>query len=118
MVFDPLTGLWCVKDENDSSQVIEAIMPIRESLGCAAGILSHHPRKGDGTEATASRGSGALTGWVDTILELRRFDPADKTSRRRVLTAYGRDTDVQGEMVVELTGSGYVACGSRRPTRR
>jgi len=114
IVMDPLVNLWPVRDENDASQVISALLPLRKLPGNAAQLLIHHSRKGDGTEATASRGSGGLTGFVDTIMELRRYDANDKNDRRRVITAYGRDDETPHEIVVELTEGGYQSSGGSR----
>jgi hypothetical protein len=57
---------------------------------------------------------------VDTILELRRFDPANRKDRRRVLSGYGRWSETPDELVVELDadGSGYQARGDRQDTVR
>src|SRR5262249_17663087 len=68
-----------------------------------------------GPEATGSRGSGALPAFVDTILELRRYEAAHRQDRRRVLTGYGRWDETPDGLVVELRpdGSGYVAHGGR-----
>lgn len=113
VVLDTMANLWPVKDENDASQVQAALMPIHQCLGRAAGLLVHHNRKGDGTEATASRGSGALTGWVDTIIELRRYLPTNRKDRRRVLTGYSREAEIPEELVIELTAAGYITHGDR-----
>lgn len=106
VIFDTLVNLWPVRDENDASQVQAALMPMRKLPGSAGVLLTHHNRKGDGQEATASRGSGALTGFVDTIMELRRFDPTERQDRRRVITAYSRDQETPDELVIELTEEG------------
>ena len=113
IVFDPLVNLWPVRDENDNAQVLSALLPLYNVADLAALLLAHHVRKGDGQEATASRGAGALTGFVDTIVELRRFHPSDRKDCRRVLTAYGRDEETPDELVIELTDAGYVAQGDR-----
>jgi hypothetical protein len=115
VVFDPITNLWPVKDENSAAEVTTALMPLRtlDPNECRNLTLVHHLRKGDGLEATGSRGSGALTGFVDTIVELRRFQAADNKDRRRVLTAHGRYDDTPAEAVVELTDHGYALHGTR-----
>ncbi len=118
IVFDTLSNLWPVKDENDAPQVQAALMPLHRITEKAALALVHHNRKGDGTEATAARGSGALAAFVDTIMEFRRYDPKQRQNRQRVLTGYGRYEETPGELVVELTENGYVAQGDRRDTRR
>jgi hypothetical protein len=112
LVFDTLSNLWPVRDENDAAQVQEALMPLQPLAGQDAGLLLvHHMRKGDGGEATAARGSGALPAFVDTVLEFRRFKPKDRKDCRRVLTGYGRDEETPAEVVVELTEDGYQSAG-------
>lgn len=118
VVMDTLANLWSVRDENDASAVQSALMPLHQLTERAALQLVHHTRKSDGAEATASRGSGALTGFVDTILEFRRYLPGDRKDRRRVLTGFGRDDDTPDELVVELTTCGYVARGDRDSVSR
>ncbi len=118
IVFDTLSNLWPVRDENDAPQVQAALMPLHKITETASLALIHHNRKGDGTEATAARGSGALAAFVDTIMEFRRYEPKNRQDRRRVLTGYGRYEDTPGELVIELTPDGYVAQGDRRDTGR
>jgi AAA domain/Primase C terminal 1 (PriCT-1) len=113
LVMDTISNLWPVQDENNACQVQSSLMPLPHALGSTAALLVHHPRKGDGQEATASRGSGALTAFCDTIIEMRRFTPGDRSDHRRVLTGYGRADDTPGEIVVELTDAGYVHRGER-----
>lgn len=112
VVIDTLPSFWPVIQENDAAEVIDALSPLRElTENGVAVLLCHHPRKGDGSQATASRGSGALPGFVDTIVELRRFEPESKTDSRRVLSAYGRFEDTLPEAVFDLTDVGYVCVG-------
>ncbi len=118
IVFDTLSNLWPVRDENDAPQVQAALMPLHKITETASLALIHHNRKGDGTEATAARGSGALAAFVDTIMEFRRYEPKNRQDRRRVLTGYGRYEETPGELVIELTPEGYVAQGDRRDTNR
>jgi hypothetical protein len=119
VVFDPLVYLWPVRDENDASQVEAALMPLHGLGEATTPFLVHHNRKGDGQEGTASRGSGALPGFVDTIMELRRYDRANLKDRKRVLAAYGRHDETPAELVVELTEDGqYVSHGSKGETVR
>jgi hypothetical protein len=112
IVFDTISNLWPVRDENDAACVQAALMPLHHVLEQAALLLVHHNRKGDGQEATATRGSGALPAFVDTILELRRYAASDRQDRRRVLTGYGRYDDTPPELVVELTEEGFTARGT------
>ncbi len=119
IVFDTLSTLWPVRDENEAPQVQAALMPLHRITEAAALLLVHHNRKGDGKEATAARGSGALAAFVDTIIELRRYDANNLKDRRRVLTGYGRYDETPAEAVVELAPDGhYVAQGERSDVSR
>jgi hypothetical protein len=83
-------------------------------------VLCHHLRKVDGEEATGSRGSGALCGFVDIILEFRRFNAGNRKDRKRVIKGYGRYSAIPGELVVELAedGKSYSGCGDRQDVGR
>ena len=119
VVIDTLPSWWSVLNENDAGEMMEALVPIRSISAAGAGVLLiHHPRKGDGSQGTASRGSGALPGFVDVILELRRYAPDDNTDRRRVLTALSRFEDTPAEQVIELTDDGYKVIGDRSDAGR
>jgi hypothetical protein len=113
VVLDPLVNLWPVRDENDNAQVNSALLPLYGVAEKNGLLLAHHVRKGDGQEGTASRGAGALTGFVDIIIELRRYNAAERKDCRRVLTGYGRDDETPDELVIELTEHGYQAHGDR-----
>lgn len=116
IIFDTLSALWPVNDENNAAEVQAALMPLQ---GLAKGRLVlpvHHNRKSDGQEATAARGSGALPAFVDVILELRRFAPDKLTNRRRTLTCFSRYPEAPAELIIELAadGSDYHAIGGRQ----
>ena len=113
VVFDPIAELWSVYDENDSGQVAGALIPLSAITEAGAGILLvHHPNKSDATEGRASRGSSALPGRVDIIVEFRRYDP-EHSSRKRTLRGYSRYSETPTEVVVELTDDGYKLVGTR-----
>ena len=112
---DTLSALSPSDDENDAAKMLAVLTPLhRITEAGAAVLLSHHPRKGDGGEGQASRGSGALPGFVDIILEMRRVKPVEKGNRQRELTAYSRFDETLGELVIELAGDGsaYSSLGS------
>jgi archaellum biogenesis ATPase FlaH len=118
VVIDTLPSVWPVSNENDASEALEALTPLRDlSNAGAAVLLVMHPRKGGGGEATATRGSGALPGFVDVIVELRRHSPDDSNDRRRTLRAYGRYDDIAPDTVIELTDEGYTIIGPRAEVR-
>ena len=119
VIFDTLSALWPVTNENDAAEVFTALTPLhRITEAGAAVLLVHHPRKGEGDQGQASRGSGALPGFVDIIIELRRFDTQRREDRRRVLTTYSRFDETPGEVVIELTDDGYTMVGTRAESSR
>ncbi|MCC6677884.1 MAG: AAA family ATPase [Phycisphaerales bacterium] len=114
VVFDTLSNLWPVMNENDAGEVGAALMPLRAlSDAGPALMLIHHPRKGGGDEAQATRGSGALPGFVDVIMELGRYAKDDPYDRRRVLKTHSRFEESMPESVIELTDAGYLVVGDK-----
>jgi hypothetical protein len=111
VIFDTISKLWPVREENDAGQVEDALMPLWSvtNQGTAV-VLVHHNRKSDGKEFTGSRGSGGLPAFCETLVEFRRSseDPKDYT---RVLTAAGRYRETPAKLLIELTPSGYVSLG-------
>jgi hypothetical protein len=119
VVLDPLASLWPVRDENDAADVLSALAPLSALTAAGAGVLLiHHPRKGDASEAQASRGSGALTAHVDAIVELRRFAAQQNGDRRRVLRCYSRFDSMPDDVVIELGENGYRAVGTNADAKR
>ncbi len=118
VVFDTLAKLWPVDNENDASEVTGALMPLLElCYGMRVTLLLvHHLRKTEGLESTGTRGSGGITAAVDSILELRRYNPKDRKDRRRLLHCDARYDDRLDELVIELSGDGlsYVTQGDRK----
>jgi hypothetical protein len=116
VVFDTLANLWPVRDETSAADVGAALAPVHRLTPGRAVLLVHHLRKSDGAEGTGSRGSGALAGFVDIIVELRRQKPAlDPGQRRRVLSGYGRYDAIPAEWVVELTDEAGPPSPGREP---
>jgi hypothetical protein len=112
VILDTLTRFWPVADENNAAEVLNALAPLHILTEAGTALLvTHHPRKSDGQEGTAARGSGALAGFVDIIMELRRFAPGNRKDRRRTITAYGRYTETPDELVVGLSEDGLSYSG-------
>jgi hypothetical protein len=115
VVFDTLASIWSAKDENDAVGVQASLMPLR-TLPCAV-LIIHHTRKaqhGDSEDGSAARGSSALTGFVDLILELKRWKAGH---RQRLLLAKGRfpSSVTPEESVIERTKDekSFVLVGNR-----
>ncbi len=103
VIFDTLANLWPVKDENSAAEVGAALTQFHRLTENRAILAVHHLRKSDGAEGTGSRGSGALAGFADILIELRRQKASfDSGQRRRVLTGFGRYEAIPPEWVIEL----------------
>jgi putative DNA primase/helicase len=103
VIFDSLYNLWGVKDENDAAEVLAALTPLNMLTAQGTSVLViAHPKKGDAGEGQATRGTGAIGGYVDIILEMRRYDAPTKDDTRRVLTAYSRWDETPPELVIAL----------------
>lgn len=109
IVVDTLANFWRVQNENDASEVTQAIKPLlllsRESGACV--LLIHHARKSDGQYGDEIRGSGALFAAVDVALILKRHN----VQTQRLLQAQSRYPETPSELVLELRETGYVALG-------
>jgi hypothetical protein len=75
-------------------------------------LLVAHQRKSSGEHGEAVRGSNALTGAVDVVVELERPAPSLSAGKgARVLRAVSRFSSTPEELVFELGEAGYKACG-------
>jgi hypothetical protein len=105
VVIDTISTFWPVDDENDAAKVKRALVPLyklTDDNGVALMIV-HHFKKDGGKEGTASRGSGALTGHVDNIIEFRRNE--DGYPNQRKIKTMGRFTQ-ETELIIELNNAG------------
>jgi len=108
IIIDTLSRFWDVQDENDGRQVDAALTPLLtvcRNTGFAL-LLIHHTRKSGGAQGSAVRGSSALTGNADIILELSRLHPQDRGPRRR-LSGWSRFGGVPDGLVVERGATAY-----------
>jgi hypothetical protein len=115
LVVDPLANLSPMRSENDAGSMLEGILPLqRLTRRGVAVLLAHHPRKGALVPGQAARGSGALSGFVDIILEMQRVSKRFPMDRRRRLDAYSRHPDTPTTWVIQLSpdGTDYVGLGS------
>jgi len=121
VVFDSIPNFWAVENENDAADMTASVAPLRliNDAGAAV-LLAHHPRKQEGNQGTAARGSGALSGFVDVLLELRRMNPDDQKDRQRVLSGVSRYVETPAEVVAELSpdGMSYTVLGSKFEARK
>ena len=108
---DTLGSFWGIDQENEAGKVLAALQPLvdlaqREGV---AVLLLHHLRKSPGSEGTASRGSSALVGASDIIVEIHRDEHVE---RRRKLVAFSRYDETPREVLIELGDAGYRLLGT------
>ena len=117
VIFDTLGAFAPWRNENDAAEAQATLTPFFQltEAGLAV-VLFHHFGKSDGTEGRAARGSTAIGGAVDVMLELRRYKSDDLDDRRRVLSGLGRFDEIPSEVVLVLAedGSGYTATGDKK----
>lgn len=108
IIVDTLARFWNAGDENNATQVDHALNPvleiIRNSQASFFGI--HHNRKQGGGSGMAVRGSTALTGGVDIIMELQRLGPYDRSPVRRI-QCESRFSETPQLLQVRLNGHEY-----------
>jgi hypothetical protein len=105
--------------ENNAGDVNAAVAPLTAAAarGLAVRLVSHH-RKAPGQYGEAVRGSNALTGAVDVVVELER-PGADVLAPggSRVLRAVSRWPSTPEELVARLDGDTYQAEGTTLAVR-
>lgn len=106
VVIDPLANLSPLKSENDAGEMLRTLLPLQRLTAQGVSVLLlHHPRKGAVVPGQAARGSGALCGYVDIIIEMQRVTKS-RHDRRRRLQSYSRHDATPPSWVIELSDDG------------
>jgi len=100
-----------IEDENAPGLVLSAVKPLDDAAAAGLGVLAlAHQRKARGRFGEAVRGSNALVGAVDVVVELERLlslrDP-----HARVLHAVSRFDETPESLVVALGETAYEVRG-------
>ncbi len=114
VVLDPLASFLPGHGENNAGAMLDVLLPLQRltTLGLSVLVL-HHPKKGEAAAGQAARGSGALSGYVDILIEMGWHGRPSEDDRRRRLLAYSRHRETPRRRVLELTADGtdYVSRG-------
>ena len=114
VVVDPLAAFLPGRTENDAGTVLEMLLPLQALTdeGVAVQLL-HHPRKGGVVVGQMARGSGALAGSADILVEMDGLSGPADDDRRRKLAGFSRYSATPRRLVIELTADGtdYAALG-------
>jgi hypothetical protein len=114
VIIDPLAAFLPGRSENDAGAMMDVLLPLQQlTAQDVAVLMAHHPRKGQTLAGQAARGSGALSGYVDILIEMHWYARHDDGDRRRRLQAYSRHEATPRDHVIELTadGTAYVSLG-------
>jgi hypothetical protein len=111
VVIDTLGKLAAIREENDAGEGGRVMTPIQDAAHAGlAVIVARHERKSGGEVGESGRGSSAISGDVDIILQLRRPE-GNQPKTRRVIETLSRYTETPEKVVIELTDEGYVLLG-------
>jgi len=102
VVFDTLAKLLPGYAETCAPKMLDCLLPLQAlaNLGPAVWLL-YHPAKGKPADGQAARGSGALTGFADVILELSCYRRARNRDWRRRICAYSRYVETPRHLILE-----------------
>jgi hypothetical protein len=115
IALDPLAEFLPGHDESNAGTMLEYLLALRGLANQGAALLlPHHPRKKAAPSGQAARGSGALIGCADIVLELRWYRQGEEDDRRRRLYGWSRYEETPRQLVIELTADGrdYLCHGS------
>ncbi len=117
-VVDPLASFLPGRCESDAATLLEALQPLhRLTAAGMAVLLLHHPRKAAAEAGSSARGSGALLGFVDISLELKRASKLASDANCRVIQAQSRRAEVPARLAYEwnpTTGEFTVTTDAKR----
>lgn len=114
VAIDTLASFFPGRTENAAAAMLETVMPLQRLTSAGMSVLlAHHPRKGEVLPGQAARGSGALSGYVDILIERGWHGPPNSADRRRRLRGYSRYEETPRRLLIELTpdGQDYLALG-------
>lgn len=101
-VVDTLASFLPGRSESDAGTLLEMLQPLQRLAAAGVAVLVlHHPRKKASDEGSSARGSGALLGFVDIILELHRVGQLHSDERRRRLFGASRHTATPKHLVYQ-----------------
>lgn len=107
VIVDPLVMFLPRHSESHASLMLQALAPLKRltDRGMAV-LLLHHPSKDQKLGGQAPRGTGALCGCVDILVEMHWFTKACDGDRRRRLLAWSRFDSTPRRLAIELNPAG------------
>lgn len=114
VIFDTISGMWSVEDENSSTEINRAFHGLRRLVqNNLAVMLVHHTTKKTASGGKAVRGSGAINANCDFIAEFDRNGSSGTQRKLKVISRLQKEFDV----VIELINNRYMTVGNaKRPS--
>jgi hypothetical protein len=114
LAIDSPANLAPMRTENDAAEMLKAVAPLQSLTARGISVLlAHHPKKGAIVPGQAARGSGALSGYADILVEMQSVSRRNALDRRRRLRAYSRYAATTPSWVISWTpdGTDYLGLG-------
>ncbi|MCI0462695.1 MAG: AAA family ATPase [Gemmataceae bacterium] len=107
VVIDALAALLPGYAEMFAPKLLDCLLPLQAlaNRGSAMWLL-HHPAKGKRADGQTARGSGALSGFADIVMEMSCCRRARSRDRRRRICAYSRYSETPRHLILELNADG------------
>jgi hypothetical protein len=107
VVLDALATLLPGHAETYAPKMLDCLLPLQALANRGAAVwLLHHPAKGQRADGQTSRGSGALSGFADIVMELAYLRRPRSRDRRRRICAYSRYVETPRHLILELNAEG------------
>ena len=114
VVIDSLAHFFAGGTESLAPVMLDVLTPLTRLAEAGLSVLLlHHPRRQGSARGQAARGSGALMGFVDVLIEMRSLAGAEAADRRRRLEAMSRFDETPHDRIIELSADGtdYASLG-------
>lgn len=116
VVFDPLAMILPGAIENTAAGLLDAFEPLHKMTDAGTALLLiHHPKKGTPGKELSPRGTGALTGFADILIDLERPLHANFSDRVRRLSVASRLTgSIRRHIELSPDGTDYIVLPNPR----
>lgn len=119
VVIDSLALLLPGYAETCAPKLLDCLLPLQALAGLGPAVwLMHHPAKGKRADGQSSRGTIALPGFADILVEMNCYGRGRSRDRRRRLCGFSRYVETPRHMVIELSADGgdYLAASDAAGT--
>jgi hypothetical protein len=107
VVIDPLATLLPGFAETCGPKLLDCLLPLQALANLGTSVcLMHHPAKYKTIDGQAGRGSSALSGFADIVMEMSCCRRARSRDRRRRICSYSRYVETPRHLIIELNADG------------